>query len=158
MKKLLSVFLSFILFVCALSIPTFACVTKDDAYDDNLAVLQEQFIYGEGPETDGFTIDYRYFSPVKEGDTTKYPLVIWLHGMGDGAEEGLQVTKSDIAFWTSDEFQNRFKGSNGAFIFAPRSLEEDNLFWSDSLIFPLRAAIDDFIAKNKNNIDYGNDN
>ena len=153
MKKFLSVILSLIMFVCALSIPTFACSFKEDAYDDNLEELQKQFIYGEGPETDGFTIDYRYFSPVKEDDSTKYPLVIWLHGMGDGAEEGKQAKASDVAFWTSDEFQARFKGSNGAFILAPRSLEEKSLYWSDSLIYPLRAAIDDFIAQNKDNID-----
>ena len=118
MKKVLSVFLSFIMLICALSIPTFACVTKDDAYDDSLEKLQEQFVYGEGPETKGYTIDYRYFSPVKENDNTKYPVVIWLHGMGDGAEEGKQVKASDIAFWVSDDFQARFKDSNGAFIFA----------------------------------------
>lgn len=153
MKKFLSVILSFIMFICALSIPTFACVTKNDAYDDNLDALQEQFTYGEGPETEGFTIDYRYFSPVKENDDTKYPVVIWLHGMGDGAEEGKQVKASDIAFWISDDFQARFKDSNGAFILAPRSLEEQSLYWSDSLIYPLRAAIDDFITQNKNNID-----
>lgn len=152
MKKYLSIILSFIMVLCSLSLPAFAC-SIEDAYDDNLPELQKQFVYGEGPETDGFTIDYRYFSPVEDGDNTKYPLVIWLHGMGDGAEEGLQVTKSDIAFWTSEEFQNRFKGSNGAFIFAPRSLEEQEIYWSDSLIYPLRATIDDFIAKNKDNID-----
>ena len=152
MKKFISIILSFVMILCALSLPAFAC-SVDDTYDDCLPELQEQFVYGEGPETDGFTIDYRYFSPVEDGDTTKYPLVIWLHGMGDGAEEGLQVTKSDIAFWTSDEFQGRFKDSNGAFIFAPRSLEEQGIYWTDSLIYPLRATIDDFISKNKDNID-----
>ncbi len=152
MKKFLSITLSFVMIFCALSLPAFAC-TVDDTYDDILPELQEQFIYGEGPETDGYTIDYRYFSPVEYDDTTKYPLVIWLHGMGDGAEESLQVTKSDIAFWTSEDFQNHFKGSNGAFIFAPRSLEEQSLHWPDTLIYPLRATIDDFIAKNKDNID-----
>lgn len=139
--------------VSALSIQAFACFIKSDAYDDNLEELQEQFIYGEGPETNGFTIDYRYFSPVKDNDSTKYPVVIWLHGMGDGAEEGKQVRASDIAFWTSEDFQARFKDSGGAFIFAPRSLEEDGLYWTDSLIYPLRAAIDDFISQNKDNVD-----
>lgn len=153
MKKFISVILSSIMFVCALSIPAFACVVKEDAYDDNLSTLQEQFVYGEGPETDGYTIDYRYFSPVKAGDTKKYPLVIWLHGMGDGSEEGKQAKASDIAFWTSDEFQSRFKGTEGAFIFAPRSLEEDGIFWSDSLVSPLYSTINDFISKNKKNID-----
>lgn len=152
MKKFLSFALAIIMIFCV-SVPVFACGVGNDTYDDNLEELQKQFVFGQGPETDGYAIDYRYFSPVKENDSTKYPLVIWLHGMGDGAEEGKQATASDIAFWTSEDFQSRFKGSSGAFIFAPRSLEEYGLYWSDSLIFPLRAAIDDFIAQNKNNID-----
>ena len=152
MKKLLSFILAVVMLFTA-CIPAFACKVGNTTYDDNLEELQSQFVAGKGPETDGYTIDYRYFSPVKDGDTTKYPLVIWLHGMGDGAYEGKQVTASDIAFWTSDEFQSRFKDSEGAFIFAPRSLEEKSIYWSDALIFPLRAAIDDFIAQNKDNID-----
>ncbi len=151
MKKAISILLSLIL-ALSLCVPVLACSVDDD-YDDNLGDLQANFIYGQGPETNGYSIDYRYFSPAGENDSTKYPLVIWLHGMGDGAEEGKQVVASDIAFWASDDFQSRFKNSNGAFIFAPRSLEENGLYWSDSLIHPLRAAIDDFIKENKGNID-----
>ncbi|MBQ5777931.1 MAG: hypothetical protein IIV97_03830 [Oscillospiraceae bacterium] len=115
--------------------------------------IKEQFVFGEGPVAGEYSVDYRYFSPVGKNDTEKYPLVIWLHGMGDGAEEGAQVRKSNIAYWASDEFQSRFEPAGGAFIFAARSKEEDNIFWSHELIEPLRAAIDDFIAKNKANID-----
>lgn len=115
--------------------------------------LKEQFVQGEGPVAGDYSIDYRYFSPVKKNDTTKYPLVIWLHGMGDGAEDGTQVAKSNIAYWASDEFQARFEPAGGAFILAARSREENGIFWSNELIEPLRAAIDDFIAKNKANID-----
>lgn len=152
MKKFLSLILTIVMIFTACT-PASACKVGNTTYDDNLEELQEQFIFGKGPETNGYTIDYRYFSPVKEDDSTKYPVVIWLHGMGDGAEEAKQVKASDIAFWTSDDFQSRFKDSNGAFIFAPRSLEEENLYWSDSLIYPLRAAIDVFIEQNKENID-----
>lgn len=35
----------------------------------------------------------------------------------------------------------------------PRSPEEKQLYWPDSLIYPLRATIDDFIFQNKENID-----
>ena len=115
--------------------------------------IAELFKFGIGPETDGYSIDYRYFSPVKENDTIKYPLVIWLHGMGDGAKEGRQIEKNDIVKWTSDDFQSRFKDSAGAFIFAPRSLEEKGLYWDDELVYPLRATIDDFIEQHKDNID-----
>ncbi len=152
MKRILCLFLCFVM-ILSVCTPVFACTTGNTTYDDNLEELQAQFLYGEGPETDGYTIDYRYYSPVKENDNTKYPLVIWLHGMGDGAEEGKQVRASDIAFWSSSDFQSRFKGSDGAYIFAPRSLEEKNIHWSDDLIYPLRATIDDFIAENKENID-----
>lgn len=115
--------------------------------------INEQFVFGEGPVAGGYSIDYRYFSPVKASDTTKYPLVVWLHGMGDGGEDGKQVAKSNIAYWASDEFQSRFEPAGGAFILAARSREENNMFWPNEFVEPLRAAIDDFIEKNKDNID-----
>lgn len=121
--------------------------------DGGIEPLKDLFVQGEGPSVNGFSVDYSFFSPVEENDSTKYPLVVWLHGMGDGAEPGKQVEKSNIAYWASDEFQARFKPSGGAFILAARSREENNIFWSNEMIEPLRAAIDDFIAKNKDNID-----
>lgn len=118
-----------------------------------LGEAKASFQKGAGPETDGYSIDYRYYSPVKEGDKTRYPVVIWLHGMGNGKEEGEQIVPSDIALWATAEYQSRFKGSKGAFVIAPRSLEEKGLFWDDCLIHPLRAALDDFIIKHKANVD-----
>ncbi len=121
--------------------------------ENGLDPLKAQFVFGEGPEESGYSVDYRYFSPVKENDTTKYPLVVWLHGMGDGASDGVQVQNSGIAYWVSDEFQNRFQPAGGAFILAARSREEDGFYWDDEMIAPLRAAIDDFIAQHGENID-----
>lgn len=113
----------------------------------------KEFEFGIGPETQGYTIDYRYYSPVKENDSTKYPLVIWLHGMGNGKYDGRQIETNDIENWTKNRYQRRFKDSGGAFILAPRSLEEKRLYWDDELIYPLRAAIDSFIEEHKDNID-----
>lgn len=152
MKKILALILSVLMFMSISCVCAFA--EEDNlTLADGIDALKTQFVYGEGPETNGYTIDYRYFSPVKENDDTKYPLVIWLHGMGDGATEGKQVTNNDLGYWTSAEFQSRFEGAEGAFIFAPRSLEEKGMYWDDILIFPLRAAIDDFIAENAENVD-----
>ena len=65
---------------------------------DGYAKISEHLYYAEicfrdgvGPEKDGYTLDYRYFSPVKAGDTTKYPLVIWLHGFANGSKPGYQL-------------------------------------------------------------------
>ena len=150
-KGLVSVILAVIMLVSVCGISAFA--SEGISMADGLDALQSQFVGGKGPVTEGFAIDYSYYSPVKENDTQKYPLVIWLHGMGDGASAGSQVTKSQIAYWTSAEFQSRFEGTGGAFIFAARSPEERMMFWDDVLIFPLRAAIDSFIAENSDNID-----
>lgn len=147
LRKIISFLLVVLLVTGVCSVCAFA--------GDDLSGLKEKFVFGKGPETQGYAIDYRYYSPVKEKDTTKYPLVVWLHGMGDGAYDGRQVKNSNIALWASEDYQSRFRNSGGAFILAARSVEEEELFWTDELIYPLRAAIDDFIEKNKGNIDLG---
>ncbi len=146
MKKFLSLFLAFILLF------SFSAVANAEELSDIKDVLVEKFVYAEGPEADGNSIDYRYFSPAKENDTQKYPLVVWLHGMGDGMKDGTQVSKSNISYWASDEFQARFT-NGGAFILAARSKEEQGHTWDNSMLEPLKAAIDEFIQKNADNID-----
>lgn len=119
----------------------------------SLGEERAQFQKGVGPKINGHSIDYRYYSPVTDEDTTKYPLVIWLHGIFNGTYDDKQLVASDIAAWAKPEYQARFKDSCGAFIMVPRSLEEKGIFWGDRLIEPLRSTIDDFIAKNKEHID-----
>lgn len=147
MKKLIAIIL---VLACILTYPASAYALS---IEGGVEPLKDLFIRDEGPVAGDYSIDYSYYSPVEENDTAKYPLVVWLHGMGDGSEPGKPVEKSNIAYWASDEFQARFKPSGGAFILAARSREEDNIFWSNSMIEPLRAAIDEFIAENKENID-----
>lgn len=146
MKKLLSVLIAISLMLLSV-VPAFAY-----SISDGTGVLCDQFTYGEGPEVNGLAIDYRVFSPVKEKDTAKYPLVIWLHGMGNGTSDGVQLTASNISYWSSDEFQARFT-NGGAFIFAARSDESKGVCWNENTTAPLKAAIDDYIAKNIENID-----
>ena len=147
MKKLLSLFL-------AIVILAMSCVAINAAsLGDGLDTLKAEFLPGEGPVVNGYSIDYRYFSPVKESDSTKYPIVVWLHGLGEGKEEGAQIKENNIAYWASDEFQARFDPAGGAFIIAARSREEMGITWDNSMVEPLRAAIDDFIQKNSANVD-----
>lgn len=146
-KKIFSLILAVLML---LSIPMSVSALS---INEGIDALRAQFLPGEGPVADGYSVDYRYFSPVKEGDTNKYPIVIWLHGLGEGKSEGAQIQKNDIAYWASDEFQSRFNPAGGAFIIAARSREEMGITWSNSMLAPLRAAIDDFIEKNKDNVD-----
>lgn len=151
MKKLLSILLAILLLV--------SCAGSALAWDTNKPIngmdknaLNAAFEKGKGPFTEGYAIDYRYYSPVKENDSTKYPLVIWMHGMSEGPSEGAQLKRNDIAFWASEDFQSRF-AAGGAFILAARSPEEQLNYWGNDVIYPLRAAIDDFIAKNSESVD-----
>lgn len=149
MKKMFSRIIALVLALCCVF---GSGVIASAAYTpDGIGELREKFLPGEGPVKGQYSVDYRYFSPVKKNDTTKYPLVVWCHGMGDGNKEGNQVTKSHVALWASDEYQKRF--GKGAFILCARSREENGVFWDNSMVEPLRAAIEDFIAKNKANID-----
>lgn len=58
-----------------------------------IEALRGQFESGCGPEAGGYAIDYSYYAPAEKGDTQKYPLVIWLHGMMQGGEPGQPVKK-----------------------------------------------------------------
>lgn len=116
----------------------------------NLNSAEMNFLDGTGPEIKGTVIDYKYFSPVKKVDTTKYPLVIWLQGQGDNENPGDQLGGSDIVAWATPEIQHRFKDAQGAFIFVPRAPGDG---WEKDFIEPLKAVVDDFIARNKNNIE-----
>ncbi len=146
MKKLFSVLLALSLLALSV-IPAFAA-----SIEEGTDVLKYEFAPGVGPKTNGLAIDYRYFVPVEENDTAKYPLVVWLHGMGNGSAEGKQMEASNIAYWASDEMQARFT-NGGAFILAPRSDELKGSCWNEGTIVPLKAAIDDFIAMYEDNID-----
>ena len=146
MKKALSLFLAVLMTVLCAA-PAFALSP------DELDGLYAKFLDASGPEVNGCAIDYAYYSPVKENDTVKYPLVIWLHGMGQGAAPRDQIKTNNFPYWASEELQSRFKGTGGAFLLAARSREDLGMFWTNELIIPLKAAIDGFIAAHAENID-----
>lgn len=151
MKKLISVLLC-VCMLFTLAVPALAWNQNDPVDTMDKQELIALFQAGKGPMTEGYAIDYRYYSPVKEGDTTQYPLVVWMHGMSEGGSDGAQLKRNDIAFWASADFQSRFV-NGGAYILAVRSPEEQLNYWGEDTIYPLRAAIDDFIAKNAANVD-----
>ena len=117
-----------------------------------IEALRDEFEIDYAPEAKGLALDYAYYSPVGEQDDTKYPLVIFLHGIGHGDYVGSQRDDSDMPYWASSELQSRFT-SGGAFVLLPRSPEDKLVYWSSSMIEPLRAVIDDVIAKHGDNID-----
>ena len=117
-----------------------------------IEALRNEYVADVAPKAGNYALDYCYYSPVGENDNTKYPLVIFLHGIGHADYVGAQLADSDMPYWASAELQSRFS-EGGAFILLPRAPEHKLVYWGESLIESLRAVIDDVIAKHGTNID-----
>ena len=101
---------------------------------------------GNGPQVNGWDIDYSYFSPVEHGaDPEKtYPLVVIIVGALEGVVAGNEMNANEMPLWSSEAYQSRFH-NGGAFLMIPRAPEEDYLYWDAScLVESLHAAIIDF--------------
>lgn len=156
MKKIISVLMCVCVLLSAFTVTSgfsAAAETKNQSLSDGLWSLRSQFRFGVGPSSNGvISMDYEYYSPIKENDSTKYPVVVWLHGLFTGTLPGQQITHNDIAYWSSREFQARFTPAGGAFILAPRSMELVDV-WDESCIDALKRTIDYFVSKYSANID-----
>ncbi len=147
MKKLIS------LILCLLMLLPIVCLNAS-AVGVNLSQGKDALVaqWQKGNEH-GF--DYRFYSPVKGADdSTKYPIVILLHGKYSGSHEGEQLTGTDFFKWSSSEFQSRFKDAGGAFILMPRTPGGDINTWDNSSYHgSLKSLIDTVVARYGNNID-----
>ena len=152
-KKIISVLMSVLLVMSLFSFAGSAAGRKA-ALSKNAGIeaLRDEFSIDTAPEADGYALDYAYYSPVGENDNTKYPLVIFLHGIGHADYVGAQLDDSDFPYWASEELQSRFT-EGGAFVLLPRAPEHKLVYWSKTLIPALRSVIDDVIAKHGDNID-----
>ena len=126
----------------------FSVTSSAVSYTEGMDALKAQFEHGSN-----LYLDYVYYSPVKKNDGKKYPLVIWLHGNSSGDYAGHQLDNCDIAMWSSEEYQKRFKDTGGAFIFLPRCPTNTLVLAWEGKQLQLKGAIDQFIATNKNFID-----
>ena len=152
MKKVLSVILAVIMFALTFSFSADAAAKKALPLSAGIEALRSKFDFAVAGEEEGYAIDYCYYSPVGKSDNTKYPVVIFLHGIGHGAYPGSQI-ESVMAYWASAELQSRWTDTGGAYIVLPRCPEDSFEYWNSSLVNPLRKMIDDFIRENKANVD-----
>jgi len=153
LKKTFCVILSLVFILGCFSLTASASGRKEALPTSaGIGALRNEFQIDYAPEAGGYALDYAYYSPAGNSDNTKYPLVIFLHGIGHADYVGAQLDDSDMPYWASKELQSRFS-EGGAFILLPRAPEHKLVYWSKSLIESLRAVIDDMIAKHGDNID-----
>lgn len=153
-KKILSVFTVAALLVSSLCIGAYAGSEKTALpLSAGIEALRGQFELGKSEECNGYELDYAYYSPVGKNDRKKYPIVIYLHGIGHGSHTGSQLDDSTMACWASQELQSKWDAVGGAYILLPRSPEDELQYWNKSLVDPLRTLIDSFISEHGKNVD-----
>ena len=104
-----------------------------------------------------FELNYASYEP--ESDGAKHPLVIWLHGAGEGGNDPrLNTLGNEVTALYSDEFQEVM---GGAYVLAPQCptfwMQYDEAGnWSDNTgvdsiyLTDLKALIDDYVANHEN--------
>lgn len=141
-KRIVSVLLCIILCLGMFCMPASAL-----SKSAGMKALQSLFVDGQG-----HYFDYVFYSPVKaESDSTKYPLIIWLHGQFSSLLKRQQLTSYDIALWAADENQAKIQGTGGAFLYLPRDSNAD-IAWSGESS-KLKRDIDLFVSRYSDNID-----
>ena len=140
MKKTLA-FLLALLLLCLAATPAGFAANEDEA------TLQAKF--RDGATLSG--LDYVYYSPLNGlVDTTRYPLVVFLHGEDVGDTPRSQITKNGFANYASSAYQARFRGGSGCFLLAPR-IESDK--WPADEVSNIKSCIDLFVTQYSTNID-----
>lgn len=142
-------------FICVLILITIACpIFSVSAINVSLSQGKDALV-AQWEKGEGHGFDYRAYSPVKnESDTTKYPLIVMLHGKYSGTKEGEQLTGTDFYNWSSSEYQARFKNAGGAFILMPRTPGGDGTTWANTgLHSDLMSLVRDYISRYSANID-----
>ena len=151
MKKTIRKIILIMLCLC-FALGAFAVIGGAMSINEGVDSLRTLWSRGNGPKVGKWDIDYSYYSPVDNGadPSLKYPLVVIMAGAGEGDHEGLELQANNMPKWTADEYQQRF--TNGAsYMFIARAPEEDGLYWDSRDVIPsLKAAVDDFCAKNPN--------
>jgi poly(3-hydroxybutyrate) depolymerase len=127
-----------------------------DTESGRLMPLVDKFdLAGKFKYSDSMTLSYASFSPEK--GTGKAPLIIWLHGGGEGGSDPtIPLLGNRAANYASDEIQNLF--GEGAFVLVPQA----PTFWmqgpdgmtrgetNDIYNEALMALIEDYVSANPN--------
>ncbi len=87
-----------------------------NVFAGNTRVLVDDFSLASG-NYDNITLNYAYYEPTK--DKGKNPLIIWLHGGGEGGTDAtIPISANKAVIFASDETQSYF---GGAYVLAPQS-------------------------------------
>lgn len=131
-----------------------------DKPNESVILPETENVYTSGSFTgkDGNTLTYASFVPDNASEDNKRPLVIWLHGAGEGGTDPLiTLYGNKVTALFGKEFQNTM---NGAYVLVPQTpaiwkLNENGEYFSDQypgersfFLHDLKELIDEFAGSN----------
>ncbi len=137
-----------------LSVTNTATLNVWNVLQEKIVPIVDDFDLNGTFSNNGVTLTYASFKP--EGSQDKYPLIIWLHGGGEGGTDAsVPLLANRAANYASDEIQQYF---GGAYVLSPQTptrwMDSGNGSTSgqvDDIYFKaLKALFDDFVQKNPN--------
>ena len=94
--------------------------TDYDDFTDDIQPLSDRFVHNQTFERDHVALKFATFTPVKKTEA-KIPLIIWLHGAGEGGiDTTIAVLGNNVTNLIKEEAQFYF-GDNGAYVLVPQS-------------------------------------
>lgn len=120
-----------------------------DSYEGGTRKVVDDFNVEKGTY-DGIELNYAEYAPVK--DEKKNPLIIWLHGGGEGGTDAtIPISANKAVNFASQEIQNKF---GGAYVLTPQA----PTFWMDGFTKKadgtskyekaLMQLVNDYVSKN----------
>jgi len=97
-------------------------------------ILSQFSINNKFTASDNTTLNYAFHKPA--ADCNKHPLVIWLHGMGEGFTGGgseIPILGANLSNLVSDKFQSIM---GGAYLLIPQA----NTYWMDDGVAPMSMS------------------
>ena len=96
--------------------------TDADNYEADLQIRSDAFDHNQPFTHEGVDLLYASYAPeIVEDENASKPLVIWLHGAGEGGEDTtIPLLGNEAANLVSDEYQEFF-GENGAYVLVPQN-------------------------------------
>ncbi|MBN1904368.1 MAG: prolyl oligopeptidase family serine peptidase [Deltaproteobacteria bacterium] len=150
----------FVSFTDSTTPPTYPGAAAADSTNPTTANLKQleivkKFTPSEGPvdPVTGLSIEYASFVPhvPSSSPNGKFPLLVWLHGSGGGANVWSSLINDTGLTKFADIYQPLF-AAGGAYVMVPRSNEDfaegHAMRWNQKQVEPLFRAIDEFISEN----------
>ncbi len=89
----------------------------------HIKLVVDDFVHNNDFEYNSIKLKYAYYKP---DNLHKKPVIVWLHGMGEGGTDTEVLFANKISNLATNEIQKLF-GESGAYVLAPQT----NTFWMD---------------------------